>query len=664
MGIFARMFETRAHPKDPVIAEWWGQGNDTATGLRVDETGALSYAAVFACVRILAESVASLPLVMFERTPEGKQRAPQHPLYTLLHDLPNPEMTSLHLRETLMGHLALWGNAYANIVWSRGGQVLELWPLRPDRMRVAREDGQLRYYYRVNPGDAERTIPARDVLHVAAFSQDGTVGLSPLSLFREAVGLGLAAQEFGARFFGNDARPGAVLQHPGALSDEAFKRLQQSWESRHQGLDKSHRVAILEEGMTINEIGIPPEDAQFLETRKFQVTEIARVYRVPPHMLADLDRATFSNIEHQSLEFVMHTLRPWLVRWEQALSRDLLTPAERVRYFPEFVVDGLLRGDIQSRYQAYAVGRQNGWLSANDIRDLENMNRVEGGDVYLVPLNMIPADRVGELGSSEPTPMPEQGRSLVFPDEQRVAEMAAVERRAIEAVTARNRIRLAYVPVFEDAIGRVLRREANDVGNRARRVADGGDSLPAFLAWADEFYQQHTEFVYRNLTPVLLAYAEMVGDAAADEVNGERGDLETFVKTYLAAYAARHAIKSLDDLRQALEDDGAQEALEEVLTTWRETRPNHEARSESSRAGSAIAKAVFAALGVMKLRWVTVGDNCPYCTMMNGRTVAIDAWFVDAGQELAPQGFSPMRISRKVGHPPVHDGCDCGIAAA
>lgn len=664
-GLFARMFERRAHPqahpKDPVLAEWWGTGNDTTAGVSVTVDTALGYAAVLGCVRILAESVASLPLVMYERTADGKRRAMNHPLYTLLHDLPNPEMTSFQLREVLMGHLALWGNAYANAVWSNGGQVLELWPLRPDRMRVARENGQLRYYYRVAAGSQEQLIPTREILHVAFFSQDGVTGISPLRLFREAVGLGLAAQEFGARFFDNDARPGGVLQHPNVLSDSAYDRLQQSWESRHGGLSRSHKMAILEEGMSYQEIGIPPEDAQFLETRKFQVTEIARIFRIPPHMLADLDRATFSNIEHQSIEFVMHTLRPWLVRWEQAISRDLLTAPERRTYFAEFLVDGLLRGDTQSRYQAYAVGRQNGWLSANDIRRLENMNPVDNGDIYLVPLNMIPADQVGNLSSGETMPAGdgESPRMLAGEHEARHAEQ-----RARQAVGERHRIMQSYIPLLADALGRVLRREANDVGNKARRVAEGSDSLVQFYAWLGEFYEQHTEFIYRALTPVYLAYAAIIGDAAAREVDAERGDLEMFVKIYLAGFASRHAIQSQDDLRAALEDPDAAEKLEKLLTRWRETQADTLAKDEGSRAGSAIAKAVFAAAGIKRLRWVTVSDSCPYCKRMDGRVVGIEATFLDAGAELAPEGETPLRIRRKVGHPPVHPGCDCGIAAA
>ena len=323
----------------------------------VSPSTALQVTAVFACVRILAETVAGLPLHVYRRLENGgKARAPDHYLYSLLHYLPNPEMTSFEFREVMMGHVCTWGNAYAEIEFDRAGRVRALWPLRPDRMTVKRVNGRLQYIYKLSKPDSqgrtEITLRDEQVFHVHGLGSDGIVGYSPIHLARQAVGLALAAEEFGARFFGNDARPGVVLEHPGQLGDEAHKRLRESWESRHGGLDKSHRVAILEEGLKVHEIGLPPEDAQFLQTRKFQVSEIARMFRIPPHMIADLERATFSNIEHQSLEFVIHTIRPWLVRWEQEIYRSLLTPQERKTYFAEFLVDGLLRGDIKSRYGA------------------------------------------------------------------------------------------------------------------------------------------------------------------------------------------------------------------------------------------------------------------------------------------------------------------------
>lgn len=392
------IFRTRDKPQDsyrfsqtPFLF-----GRSTA-GKRVNEFTAMQTTAVYACVRILAESIAGLPLHVYAYRGEGRERVPEHPLFTILHDAPNPEMTSFVFRETLMVHLLLWGNAYAQILRDRAGRVAGLYPLLPNRMSVNRdEDGRLYYtYQRVtdeNPNfkrGGEVILPAEDVLHIPGLGFDGLIGYSPIAMARNAVGMTLACEEYGASFFANGARPGGVLQHPGVLKDPA--KLRESWQAVYGGAANTGKVAVLEEGMTYQQIGIPPEEAQFLETRKFQVDEIARLYRIPPHMVGDLDKSSFSNIEQQSLEFVKYTLNPWVVRWEQALQKSLLLPEERKRYFIRFNVDGLLRGDYQSRMQGYAVGRQNGWLSANDIREMEDMNPIpaeEGGNTYLINGNM------------------------------------------------------------------------------------------------------------------------------------------------------------------------------------------------------------------------------------------------------------------------------------
>lgn len=392
------IFHTRDKPQD---AYRFSQapflfGRSTA-GKRVNEFTAMQTTAVYACVRILAESIAGLPLHVYAYRGAGRERMPGHPLFTILHDAPNPEMTSFVFRETLMVHLLLWGNAYAQILRDRAGRVAGLYPLLPNRMSVNRDEGgQLYYtYQRVteeNPNfrrGGEVVLPAEDVLHIPGLGFDGLIGYSPIAMARNAVGMTLACEEYGASFFANGARPGGVLQHPGVLKDPA--KLRESWQAVYGGAANTGKVAVLEEGMTYQQIGIPPEEAQFLETRKFQVDEIARLYRIPPHMVGDLDKSSFSNIEQQSLEFVKYTLNPWVVRWEQALQKSLLLPEERKRYFIRFNVDGLLRGDYQSRMQGYAVGRQNGWLSANDIREMEDMNPIpaeEGGDTYLINGNM------------------------------------------------------------------------------------------------------------------------------------------------------------------------------------------------------------------------------------------------------------------------------------
>ena len=375
----------------------------SAAGKSVNERSAMQMTAVYACVRILSESIAGLPLHMYRYEEDGsKTKAVEHPLYHLLHDEPNPEMTSFIFRETLMSHLLLWGNAYAQIIRNGKGDIIALYPLMPNRMKVERDTkGQLYYEYQTMKEDAPTMkgavyqLDPSEVLHVPGLGFDGLVGYSPIAMAKNAIGLAIAAEEYGSKFYANGAAPSGVLEHPNVLKDPA--KVRDSWNAAFGGSSNAHRVAVLEEGMKYTPISISPNEAQFLETRKFQIDEIARIFRVPPHMVGDLEKSSFSNIEQQSLEFVKYTLNPWVCRWEQALQRALLSDDEKGKYFFRFNVEGLLRGDYQSRMQGYATARQNGWMSANDIRELENIDRIPaelGGDLYLVNGNMLPLSQV------------------------------------------------------------------------------------------------------------------------------------------------------------------------------------------------------------------------------------------------------------------------------
>ena len=388
MSILSGLFRSRDKPQNRVGSAYSFFFGQTSSGKAVNERTSMQTTAVYACVRILAETLASLPLHTFRYTEGGKEKAIAHPLYYLLHDEPNPEMSSFVFRETLMSHLLLWGNAFAQVIRDGRGRVLALYPLLPDRMTVDRTtNGELFYEYRKDTGSV--FLRAEDVLHIPGLGFDGLIGYSPIAMAKNAIGIAIATEEYGATFFANGANPGGVLEHPGVVKDP--KRVRDSWNAVYQGSSNAHRIAVLEEGMKSQPIGIPPEQAQFIATRKFQLNEIARIFRIPPHMIGDLDKSSFSNIEKQSLEFVKYTLDPWVVRWEQSLQRVLFSTKEKQEYFIRFNVDGLLRGDYQSRMNGYAVGRQNGWLSSNDIRELEDLNRIPaelGGDLYLINGNM------------------------------------------------------------------------------------------------------------------------------------------------------------------------------------------------------------------------------------------------------------------------------------
>ena len=405
MGIFSGLFRTRDAPQNRTAGSSYGFFlGQSSSGKRVNERSAMQMTAVYSCVRILSEAIASLPVHVYKyNNSGGKEKALDHPLYFLLHDEPNPEMTSFAFRETLMTHLLLWGNAYAQIIRNGKGDVIGLYPLMPDRMTVDRDEkGHLYYQYQMSQDDAQTMkgqtviLQPKDVLHIPGLGFDGLVGYSPSAMAKNAIGLAIAAEEYGSKFYANGAAPSGVLEHPGTLKDPA--KVRDSWNSAFGGSSNSHKVAVLEEGLKYTPISISPNEAQFLETRKFQINEIARIFRVPPHMVGDLEKSSFSNIEQQSLEFVKYTLDPWVSRWEQNMMRSLFSADEKATYFIKFNVDGLLRGDYQSRMNGYAIGRQNGWMSANDIRELENLDRIPtelGGDLYLVNGNLCKLQDAG-----------------------------------------------------------------------------------------------------------------------------------------------------------------------------------------------------------------------------------------------------------------------------
>ena len=396
-------FHSRDKPRNAISAAptfFFGSSN---AGKSVNPKNAVQVSTVYACVRVIAETIASLPLAVYEETETGSQKATDHPLYRILHDEPNPEMTSFVLREVMLSHLLLWGNSYCQIIRTGKNHIAGLYPLLPDRMEVDRDSktGTLVYTYTTTEGNAVRLKPS-DVLHIPGLGFDGIMGYSPIALEKNAIGLGIAAEEYGSTFFKNGARPSGVLTHPNTVRDP--KRLRDNWNATYGGSSNGGKVAILEENMSFTPISLPNNEAQFLETRRFQVEEICRIYRVPPHLVGNLDRATFSNIENQSIDFAVHTIRPWLVRIERAMNRALFSDSEKAgspggsRFYVQFNLDGLMRGDYKSRMEGYAIARQNGWMSANDIRALENLNPIpdeEGGSTYLVNGNMVPVNLCG-----------------------------------------------------------------------------------------------------------------------------------------------------------------------------------------------------------------------------------------------------------------------------
>lgn len=674
MGFLTTLLERREHPSSH--SGWeriFGGGMTSHAGVPVTEESALSLSTVFACARVLGESVAMLPLLTYRRRADGgKERAQDHPLYRLLHDQPNPEMTAFEWREAKTVHVALRGNSYSEIEWSGGGRPLALWPLNPAKMEVVRTNGELRYLYTL-PNGTVANLPAWRIHHVRGMSGNGIQGYSVVRLAMQAIGLGLGTEEFGAKWFGNGARPGFLLKVPGRLSDQAYGRLKESWNADHQGLSNAHRVKILEEGLDTANVGVSPEESQFLETRKFQVNEIARWFRIPPHMVGDLENASFSNIEEQGLEFVIYTLMPWLVRDEQALSRDLLTETEQQTFFVKYLVNGLLRGNVQARYQAYSTAVLNGLMSPNEVRILEDMNPYEGGDTYLLPLNMVPADQVGSQPAGVQSPKSE-------------VKSERFERRADEDDDSpdgeddttrkwrrgKQRLGRDYVPLFEEVAGRVVRREVADM-RRAVNKHLRKRSVDDFRTWMNGFYAEFGAVVGDSFRALMRTYGAQVVTLTADELDkddiGLTNDLRAFIDDYLAAMSEGYVASSRNQIEAVITDaidDGADvgDAIEERLDGWEESRPGKMALQQSFEVGNALAVAAYGLYAVTRLKWAASGKSCNYCLRLNGSTVAIESYFVNKGDSVnGGPDDPPLKVRRNTRHGPIHGGCDCVVVA-
>jgi len=651
MGLITRALERRQSiedPRTPLAAIFdLAAGRKTKAGPRVNEANAETLSAFWCGVRVLAESVASLPLIVYRKLDNGgKERAFEHPLYNVLRGQWNPWTPSFMGKENLMRHVVGWGNAYCEIQRRRNGDVAALWPLLPDRTHaeITRNDEKVVV---TQVGPTPVPIPARDVLHIPGPGFDGIMGKSVVRLARESLGLTSAAEEFGARFFGNGANASGALEHPTRMGPEAHERLRTDFERMTSGLSNSHRAIILEEGMKFNPFSIPPDDAQFLETRKFQVTEVARWLNVPPHKLKDMERATFTNIESQNREFLTESLKPWITRIEEAVTLALLTERDRETYFIEFVTEGFLRGDSATQGEFFTKMFNIGAMNRNEIRSKINMNPVDDGDTYFVPLNMVPADQADTLVDDPPT----EGASI------------RTERR----VASRQRQRQAHMPVFISAFHNVLNRELT-AGRRALKRAFGGRTVEEFQQWVEEFYQDYGKTVTERLLPVLMSYGQSTLQAVAAEMGQEEpADGDAFIRDFANRLGIRWSASSRKQLRDLIrrhadDPESLQDAVTAKFDHWHDQRAEQAARNEAVRAGEALTVFGYAAAGVVTIRWVLSGGGCPLCEQMSGRTVGITQSFANQGDVVNPSdGSAALTVNSRVGHPPLHRGCDCAI---
>ncbi len=396
-----RQTSTTSQPEQWFI-DFVNGGVSSVSGVVVNEHTALTYSPFWAGVRILSGGVSALPFPTFRKVAGGKEIVDNAPTMRLLNLEANPFIDSMTFRETLEAQAVTYGNGFANIERDGAGRPIGLWPLLPNTVqRVVGENGDP-FYELTLPNGEKRGLLDRDVLHIHGLGFDGLSGYNVVRMQKDALGLGMATKRYGAAFFGNNADPGGVITHPNKMSEGAQKRWKKSWKDMHQGVEKSHLIAIMEEGMTYTRIGVSPEDAQAIETQKFSVDDVARILNIPPHMLASMERATFSNIEQQSLDFLKQTLFYWLRKWEIECNRKLIMPSQQGTVFVEHKIEAFLRGDIKARYDSYKLGKEGGWLNTNEIRAFENMNSVgPEGDVYVTVSNSNDADVVDDDASDD-----------------------------------------------------------------------------------------------------------------------------------------------------------------------------------------------------------------------------------------------------------------------
>ena len=501
------------------MIDLFGSG-PSKSGVSVNADTAMQASAVFACVRVIAETVGCTPLILYERLPDGsKQRATSSTVYRALHESPNEWQTPSEFKEMMTGHAVLRGNAYAYIDTDGRGGIRELIPLHPDRMQIimsrARPAPSV-YRYTDHNGVMQEYRPS-EIFHLRGLSSDGIVGLSLSYLARENIGLSLAAEEHASRTFSNGASIRGVLKSPGLLKQDAFDRLKRQFNETYAGLSNSGKTAILEGGVEWQQIGMTSKDAEFLELRKFQISDIARIFRVPPHLIGDLEKATFSNIEQQSLEFITYTMLPWFVKWEEACDRDLFLSAQRGRYFVEALTDNFVRGDIKTRYEAYSVARNNGWLSVNEIREKENFNNIgPEGDIRLAPMNYIP---LGDVGKQAQPPVP--------------APPPSAPKRNNEAIRI----------VFEDAARRIVLKEINAIKKAAKGKNGNGFG---------EVFESYAESQDKILGPLLRALD--IEQEEFRKIEGER------------------SVKELGEIKKLLSNSG--EELDHLLVNWQVVKPS------------------------------------------------------------------------------------------
>lgn len=655
MGILDRL-EQRArieNPRVPLsasnILEALGMEMPTPAGVNITHDKALGITAFWAGVRAISQTIAGLPLQVYEKTGEKTRRqAPEHPVYNLLFKRPNPYMSAFTFKEMRAAHLLCWGNSYAEIQRNERGQIVALWPLLPDRTGAEIRGGQKFYYTHID--GTKIWLSADKVLHVPGLGFDGIQGYNVIKIHRDSLGLSVAANEYGAQFFGNAARPSGILVHPGKPSEQEKQEFRESWNQVHAGLTRAQRTAIMWGGMKWEKISMAPEEAQFLQTREMQIEEVARILNINPILLQHFTKATTwgSGVAQFLVAYGKFTIAPWLERDEDAMDWDLFSEAEHGRYYVKYNLDSLLRGDAEVQAKVLEIKRRNGIINADEWRELDDENPLPDGlgQEYFMPLNMVPVSQMIER-PTENLPMPK--RNL----------------REKRASTLRKRLREAHLPIIEDGVRRYVKRDAEALKKAARRAAQEVDPQAYLDRWVREFYPGQQDYIHQTMFPLVLAMATAIATEASDEVGVEPREVDAFALSYTDNFAAREAGSSRGQVLQIMKETQAEE-LEEVLTAraneWSEKRPGKVAANEVVRLASGAARFAWVAAGLGAV-WAANPGACPICQEMDGRRVSSKGMFASAGDivKSPDEDTDDLVVEYDLAGPPLHKGCVCDI---
>lgn len=548
LTIFKDVFKRDFHPSDPSYwaKKFWYGGTESKAGVPVDEDTAMKYSAYSSGIRIISETIASMPLNIYEDMGDkGKRKATKHPLYSLLHDQPNPDMDSFTWRETAKVHVLGWGNHYSLLKrHPLYDHVIEIYPMEPWRVKPEMVNtpsfGRIKLY-RYQPFEGpEVYLGTKDVLHIHGLSYNGIVGITPLTWYREQVGLGLAMEEYSARFFSNGMNASGVFTTPQTLKNDTYERLKAQLHGRFAGLSKSHNAMILEQELKFDKISINPNDAQLLESKKFQVEEIARILRIPLVLLGTSEPVSDNNVEHLGINFITYCLLPWIKRDEQAYNMQLFAEKDKGKYFSKIIVDGLLRGDTATRFESYTKAIQNGIYSPNNVLEMEDRNPYDGGEKHFIQLNMQSIEDIGQ--TVEPPAAPTN-------------DLRAIESNSLTSKLT-EKLLAAYKPLLFNALIRVIKREKTDV---LKIIKDKFTTIDI-----ENYYTKHKEFVSKQIKPVVYAFTEALGAENSVDVS----DITIFSDSYSLDFTERFTENNIAELRAT-----QLEQFELTFDEWLEHKP-------------------------------------------------------------------------------------------